>query len=274
MLRPFALETWLATVLATVVLACPARAAPTIALHRSPRTMKVVHAIVPLCDNEHQGIVPVPKALGDGKDRDKNLYWGAGYGFRTFFRTSKEWSELKIAKPASPSILERVAFVHGDTYVIADAYDGERMDHALRDFIAFSAGARADDVDVVAKDGTKVHLEAGGRSDLVAFVGHDGLMDGIEPAVPVTSGDRPHGAVVVACFSRSWFSPLMKQAKVPLWVGTTNLLAAEAYSVEAAIRAYADGAAPAAMRAAAGKAYAKYQKISEGSGLGAFSTDG
>jgi hypothetical protein len=249
-------------------------AAPSVALHRSPRTIKVVHVIVPLCDNEHQGIVPVSKALGDGKDREKNLYWGAGYGFRTFFRTSKAWTELTVAKPATKSILERVAFVHGDTYVVADAYDGERMDHALRDFMAFSAGARADDVDVTRKDGTKVHLEAGGRSDLLAFVGHDGLMDGIVPPVPNAIGDRPYGAIVVACFSRSWFSPLMKQAKVPLWVGTTNLLAAEAYSVEAAIRAYAEGAAPAAMRAAAGKAYAKYQKISEGSGLGAFSTDG
>ncbi len=35
---------------------------------------KTIHVFVALCDNEHQGIVPVPKTLGDGKDACNNLY--------------------------------------------------------------------------------------------------------------------------------------------------------------------------------------------------------
>jgi hypothetical protein len=33
-----------------------------------------VHVLVALCDNEHQGIVPVPKKLGNGSDIAGNLY--------------------------------------------------------------------------------------------------------------------------------------------------------------------------------------------------------
>jgi hypothetical protein len=212
----------------------------------------------------------VPKQLGDGKDLDHNLYWGAGYGFRTFFRTVGGWSEEKASKPTSKSVLQRVAFARSDVHVIADAYDGERMDDALAHFTQYAAGARAEDVDVTPKDAPTLRIEAGGRADVVAFVGHDGLMDGIAPKVPTTTGDRPSGAIVVACFSQSWFSPLLEKAKTPLWVGTTNLLSAESYSVEAALRAWVDKGSPADMRKAAGKAYAKYQKLSEGSGIGLF----
>jgi hypothetical protein len=49
--------------------------------------------IVALCDNEHQGIVPVPEALGRGDDPATNLYWGAMYGLRTL---------LQKPDPASP----------------------------------------------------------------------------------------------------------------------------------------------------------------------------
>lgn len=34
----------------------------------------VVHAVVALCDNENQGIVPVPASLGDGQSPRTNLY--------------------------------------------------------------------------------------------------------------------------------------------------------------------------------------------------------
>gem|GEM_PF-2135803 len=39
--------------------------------------IRTIHVCVALCDNEHQGIVPVPKTLGDGHDPANNLYWAA-----------------------------------------------------------------------------------------------------------------------------------------------------------------------------------------------------
>ena len=45
-----------------------------------------VHVFVVLCDNKNQGIVPVPERLGDGEKPKTNLYWGARYGVKAFFR--------------------------------------------------------------------------------------------------------------------------------------------------------------------------------------------
>ena len=54
----------------------------------SPR---VVHVFVALADNQHQGIIPVPPALGNGQDPQRNLYWGAAYGVKTYFKASEDW---------------------------------------------------------------------------------------------------------------------------------------------------------------------------------------
>lgn len=60
--------------------------------------VKTIHVYVALCDNKYQGIVPVPKAIGNGQDPDNNLYWGCGYGIRTYFKKSTEWKLLKKEK--------------------------------------------------------------------------------------------------------------------------------------------------------------------------------
>ena len=69
-----------------------------------PRT---VHVFVALADNAHQGIVPVPAPLGNGEDAAKNLYWGAAFGVRTYFRKTGEWKELSHQTNLSAYILER-----------------------------------------------------------------------------------------------------------------------------------------------------------------------
>ena len=63
-------------------------------------TPRVVHVFVALADNQHQGIVPVPAALGNGRDPLRNLYWGAAFGVKTYFKASREWglSGLVVAR--------------------------------------------------------------------------------------------------------------------------------------------------------------------------------
>ena len=61
----------------------------TLAIAQGPT--KTIHVFVALCDNDNQGIVPVPKKLGNGNDPGNNLYWGALYGIRTYLKKSKDW---------------------------------------------------------------------------------------------------------------------------------------------------------------------------------------
>ena len=62
---------------------------------------------------------------------------------------------------------------HQNVYVIADAYRGREIKLAISDFFAFAAGHAPEEVPV----GDSVFVRAAGASDLVAYVGHDGLMD-------------------------------------------------------------------------------------------------
>lgn len=50
------------------------------------QAQKTIHVFVALCDNANQGIVPVPESLGNGQDPKSNLYWGAIYGLKSYFK--------------------------------------------------------------------------------------------------------------------------------------------------------------------------------------------
>src|SRR6266700_3151222 len=87
---------------------------------------RVAHVIVALADNRYQGIVPVPAAIGNGDDPVRNLYWGAGYGLRTYFKKSPDWELVGKCEPAKSPILERCVFRNRqqNVLVVADAYRG------------------------------------------------------------------------------------------------------------------------------------------------------
>lgn len=74
---------------------------------------KTIHVFVSLCDNVNQGIVPVPKALGNGKDTKNNLYWGAAFGMKSYFKNkTTDWNLVNSIKTENPIILERLLFKH------------------------------------------------------------------------------------------------------------------------------------------------------------------
>lgn len=85
---------------------------------------RAVHVFVALADNAHQGIVPVPGLLGNGDDPGRNLYWGAAFGVRTYFRKSAAWKEIATFQNLSAPVLERAVFYSAsrNAYQVADAY--------------------------------------------------------------------------------------------------------------------------------------------------------
>jgi hypothetical protein len=226
----------------------------------------VVHAFVPLCDNRNQGIVRVPAHLGNGQDPAGNLYWGARYGLKTFFRKSPEWKEMpQVDRPADSSVLDRAVFLYEGprrVLLIADAYDGAHMREALTNFLAAAAG-RARVTVRLTLDGRTRSVAAGGGATLVAFTGHNGLMDVALESTPSRAPEGgPAGAVVLACKSASYFSGPLSRAGCPLLLGTRGLMAPEAYTLDAALRSWAAGENADAVRRAAAAAYARYQRCS------------
>lgn len=233
----------------------------------------VAHVVVALCDNAHQGIVPVAASLGNGADPDSNLYWGAMYGVRTYFRRSKEWTALPVAKAGDARILERVLFRRevvrdgrrGEVFLLADAWDGRYIADAIRYFLEMNRGGHLERVQTGARS-----VDAGSQAHVAVFVGHNGLMDFEVPALPMSKAASPaHASVVLACISDSYFAPLLRDYSVPL-LTTTGLMAPEAYTLDAALVSWFSGGGPGEVRAAAARAYAQYQRISEKSALRLF----
>jgi hypothetical protein len=235
----------------------------------------VAHVVVALCDNEHQGIVPVPAALGNGADPKSNLYWGAMYGVRTYFRRSKEWQALPVSLPRVEHILDRVLFKRevvrdgrrGEMLLLADAWDGQYIANAISYFLEMNHGGHAERLTVGDRS-----VEFGGMAHVTVFVGHNGLMDFAAPAVTMSpTGGRPRASVVLACISDDYFAPLLRGHSVPLLM-TTGLMAPEAYTLDAALTSWFSGGSPAAVRQAAARSYAHYQGTSEKAALRLFRT--
>ena len=108
---------------------------------------RTIHVFVALCDNQHQGIVPVPAKLGNGQDPANNLYWGALYGVKTFLKNPVEILGTRghgESRRASP-VLKGAVFKHvtSGVYLVADAYRGDKIKNAVEDFLSAAAGNNA-----------------------------------------------------------------------------------------------------------------------------------
>lgn len=236
----------------------PANAVEAIAKIQNPG--RVIHVLVALCDNVNQGIVPVPKFLGDGEDTVRNLYWGAAYGVRTYFSKSANWQKLAEIPNPKENVLQRLVFKHKtqNVYLVADAYRGIKMKETVADFLAAVSGERRETLEA---GGQK--LQVLGSADMVAFVGHNGLMDFKLAAMPKKHDDAKRDAVILACASRSYFTAPLKAAGANPLLWTSNLMAPEAYILHDAVEGWVRNETGRQVQVRAAAAYAKYQKISQ-----------
>lgn len=233
----------------------------------------VVEVHVPLCDSS---IIACGNAkLGDGDNPDTNLYWHTTPGFGEWFaRRGAGWKRVlaqragatgdrdvlavhvyrrAITAPASwrkrgaPATFELDIVVHG--------WRGTAIDRALAAYAADVSGGPARTL--VLDDGTQ--LAAGGAAQLVAYVGHNRLMDLDRfewPAPPAAA----QGAIAIACSTAPYMeAEVSAPTRVPLLM-THDLLFANAAPLEAAVLAFARGGDYARIRRDATAAYAQVQE--------------
>ncbi len=221
-----------------------------------PPPRRVVHVIVALADNTYQGIVPVARAIGNGDDYEHNLYWGAGYGVRTFLKRSPEWTLIKCSKAETP-VLERCLFRHKsqNVIVVADAYRGREIKRAVADLLAFSAGRKVQNIVLSGSD----HVSAGGGADLIVYVGHDGLMDFRLNGYETPADKKKRETIILACASKIYFNDSFRYTSAQPLLWTTSLMAPEGYVVEAALAGWVRKETGEQIRERAAQAYDKYQ---------------
>ncbi|MDX1936179.1 MAG: hypothetical protein SFU21_03645 [Flavihumibacter sp.] len=219
--------------------------------------VKVVHVFVALCDNKYQGIVPVPAAIGNGQHPASNLYWGAAAGVKTFLKKQQHWQLLSSTTVnLAAGLLERCVFKHQQkaVYLVADAYDGKAIQQCTVEFLQSCSGQRKDSVIINNKT-----VYCGGSAQLLAYTGHDGLMDFQLPVQNMAQDTLQRAAIILACISKKYFAPHIKAsgAKPLLW--TTGLCSPEAYTLDAALQQWIVNRKDSEIQQAAAAAYHQYQ---------------
>lgn len=235
------------------------------ALKPPKNSVPVIHVFVALCDNVNQGIVPVSASLGNGDNPATNLYWGAAFGIKTFFNKNRDWQVLTPSNASSKSpqvVLDRLVFRHRriGAFLIAEAYRGSYIQRATEDFLDAAAGLPGEKL-ILSVDGKEVEIYGGGSANLLAYIGHNGLMDFQLSSTPKKRDKEKREAIILACASKSYFTePLRETGAEPL-LWTTNLMAPEAYVLSAAIDGWLNGETDEQIRLRGAKAYSTYQRI-------------
>ncbi|RYM34957.1 hypothetical protein ERX46_06175 [Brumimicrobium glaciale] len=218
---------------------------------------KLIHVFVALCDNDSQGIVPVPKSIGDGTKPNTNLYWGAGYGMRNFFdKKTTDWVLIADLESENPMILDRILFKHRtkDIYLLADAYNGRNIKECTENFLLSSNGQSPETITYQNKQ-----FEFGGGADLFVYIGHNGLMD-FDLNPKFKENKNPKDVMILGCYSKSYFKEHIKKANANPVLWTTHLMAPEAYVLHGALNGYVINETGAQIDERAAQAYNTYQK--------------
>jgi hypothetical protein len=245
----------------------PARPAAAREPVRNPA--RLVHVVVALCDNKYQGIAPTPDSIANGDDPASNLYWGAGYGVKSFFRKAKDWSPVADVKNPRAAVLERAVYRHNETgvYMVADAYRGREIEQSIFDFLNFAAGR---DVETIEAGGETLYV--GGAADLVVYIGHDGLMDFSLAKYPQAADARRREAIILSCLSKRFFERPLRRAGAEPLLWTEDLMAPEAYTLKAALDGWMRNEDGEQIRKRAAEAYQKYQRCGMKAALHTFAT--
>ena len=211
---------------------------------------KRIHVFVALADNEHQGIAKVPAKIGNGDDAANNLYWGTTDGFKSVFGRSKAWKLEKTEENPTPQILERRSYRHTskDCVLVAEAWRGKSIHPCLE---AFFANLRTR------------------QSNLTAFIGHNGLMDGPLTVSPLDTASSTE-AIVLCCMSAGWFKPYLEALKARPFLTTEQFMYPGSFLLRDALDVWLRGGPRSEIRMAAAKSYAANQKISVKAAAGVF----
>jgi hypothetical protein len=217
---------------------------------------RVIHVFVALCDNKNQGIVPVPAAIGNGQDAANNLYWGCGGGVKGYFKKTASWKLISTTKNPATNVLERCVFKHknDNAYIVADAYDGIAIKQSITDFFIAASGGNNHLLQV-----GEIGLGTGGSAQMIAYIGHDGLMEFSLDKYPQKKNEAKRETIILSCISKKYFRHGIEQSGATPLLWSTGLMSPEAYTLEAALAGWLKNETPQQIRQRAAEAYHKYQ---------------
>jgi hypothetical protein len=176
-------------------------------------------------------------------------------------QVSKDWKLVWSGRGGKDAILERCVFKvqENDMYLVADAYEGSQIKLAVTDFLSAAAGVAKEKVTFKMRS-EEVSVAIAGNADLIVYAGHDAFMDFQIPPIAGARGDKLRRTIILACASKSFFAPYVRQTGAEPLLWTTGLMAPEAYTLKAALDGWIAQEDDEAIRQRAAQAYDRYQK--------------
>ena len=158
-------------------------------------------------------------------------------------------------------VLERCVFKYraADVYLVAHAYRGMEIKQAILDFLDSAAGDGSEILSLPSESDS-LKLPIRGAANVVAYAGHDGLMDFQLSRVPHQKNSLHRDAIVLACASKQFFAEPVRATGAEPLLWTTGLMAPEAYTLKSALDGWIAGESSDLIRDRAARAYDKYQK--------------
>ena len=247
----------------------------------------VVEVHVPLCEKT---IIACGNAkLGDGDNPDTNLYWSTTPGFGSWFaRRSSGWKRVLRQEAGATGDADVLALhvyrrsvttpaawqKHGapaklEIDLVVRAWRGTAIDRALAAYAADLSSTTARTLTLADKS----TLAVGGAAQIVAWVGHNRLMD-LEPYTWPAPATSTKGAIAIACHTAAYMEESVPSAtRVPLLM-TRDFLFANAAPLEATVLAFAAGGSYSKIRIDAATAYAGVRERTVKQVAGAFTNPG
>ena len=106
---------------------------------------------------------------------------------------------------------------------------------------------------------TEIHFQRDGSADLVAYVGHNGLMDFTLQSTPQARDERNRKAIILACVSKKYFAKPLERTGADATALDHPPDGPEAYILSAAIDGWMKKETDEEVRVRAAKAYNEYQ---------------
>jgi hypothetical protein len=144
------------------------------------------------------------------------------------------------------------------------------MKECLNDFFLSASGNDKESISVNVSGINRIFLP--GSSDLVAFIGHDGLMDTQLETYPLQKGTKKRDVMIICCISKEYFADGIRAASANPILWTTGLMSPEAYSIKAGLDGWLLKETGQQIRERAAQAYDKYQHCGIKGARGLFAT--
>lgn len=227
--------------------------------------------IVPLCANPQ--IACGGGGAGDPRSHSRNLYWGAVFGARTMFDSSRQWKAAGSATANGPLLEVKVyerslparnwPNANGTVrhVVILCAVNGESIDLAVQWFWQLATEGKPPDAlsSVNALNPNTGTL----RPHIVGYAGHNRLMDGLRLPRAPKSNANAIPSFVLACRSEAYFGDRLRAAGSTPLLMTRDLVAPEGYVLRSIATSLSTNSTLTMLRARAVGEYARFQRISE-----------